>query len=768
MPQAEAAVLLTAHWNAWFPAVLGPDVELRQRRELLGVLDAIRTRHGMSEESQHAATFWMGLIFLTDPPEFDGWRLPIRDAMLSCVYPPRMEFDDGWMRVLDCLLAFDPPAQWSHLTEPLAASPSLLRRAVRERVRGLAGQFEAIKNEAAACEEAGDWDGAFALWLDTGRLLAAHPAIAVEERMVTWRRDTLFRWLTEDGLVGLGEGDWRTEPGKCLLRKLPRDAALAMTPAQEDILSAAAVAAADEASAIALAGNADAAAKSQAHQCVERARLLYPFLAKPQQAGLARRLGPALVCLPIFVQGWPYKTTSTKSTAPRRYTLCKRCTRFLAELWPQLPPETRKNYGPNFRQLWQLTNPPAFLLALDAWSGSSCLSPEEWLLTAMLVSDEHRKAFQLTDASDFPADADLTKPVPIPAPRQPAMASLIPQFTAAQATLKARPGATKEQRCDEFMQALHLGDGGGPRPEWLFRLLSSWTFRFREAPKSGAAQTEAETRLALTLCCRGLHPFDAAMKGVLARQVNDGILIGSLLPDLPNPWLDVLSSPEQADAALLEALDTDDGQLRDLLSSALASPPPAPVVSALWNALRNVTRHPEKQQQLKAFGALFRLAPLATPADRLAMREEFRRFFEACPIPVREWPTQEMEPLQSNKSLRDGEGIPWEADALASTLAWSSDIKRQTYQSPAYGVAEAATGVFAFLAQAFQFNESLLFQKSGLSRVPLLESRWTRQPLQVPFGPTPWQRARALHREHPELAWPERMVYRPPGSPESW
>ena len=643
MPQAEPAKILAGRWHGFFPAVLGPDVELKQRRELMAVLNRIRTNKTLSADSQQAATLWMGLVFLTDPPEFREWREPLRDAMLACANPLPWETGDCWMRVLDTLLAFDPPAQWGNLTAPLASWPLLLRRAVRERVRGMACHFDAIADEVEASERAGDWNAALALWLDTGRLLAAHPGPPDEQRIITWRRATMYRWLAEQGLGGL---DGFLEYDKCVLVKLPRDAVVRMTPEEEQILATAALAAADQATATCAAGTADEAAKTKAHRCVEHARLLYPYLAKSQQAELTRRIAPALVHLPVFME--EFSTQASK----RRFRLCDRCPRFLAEVWPLLPPDSRKEFGPNFRVLWERMRPPAFLLGLDAWSGASCLSDQEWLLSALALADFRWALFQPTEENAPLASIELARPLPIPVPQAAAVRALIQQLSAAVTTIGTNKGFRDKDRRNAITQSLNPGKEREAPPDWMLELLSRWTSGFRALHTGSTKGIGTETLVAMHFCYCGLLQVDGKM------------------------------------------------------------------------------------------------------------REDFRRFFETCP--TSEWPTAAMEPPGSPSS---GDGIPWEADRLSATLSWASEIKRETYPFPGAGVAEASNGVFSYLAQAFvsYMDEGIpgIFAYPYEIRQPAPLAKWKRQPLQLPLEPTPWQRARALHREHPELPWPERMGDRP-------
>lgn len=757
MPQAQAARFLAGAWHRFFPAVVGPDVDLRHRHELLEILNRIRNNKKLSGESRQAATLWMGLVFLTDPPEFDAWRVPLRDAMLGCTNPLHGNRGDYWMRVLDALLAFDPPRQWSQLTAPLAADASLLRRAVRERVRGMPGHLEAIVNEVKTSEHKDDWHAAFALWLDTGRLLAAYPAAPGAETVLAWRRATMFRWLMDADLGGLDES--LEANGKFLV--LPREPALGMAPDQAEALAAVAFAAAGRAVTLCAGDTSDATIKTEAHRCVEHVRILHPFLTIEQQAELIRRIAPVLVRLPLFMN----ESTGNKV---HRFWLCPQCTRFLADVWPLVPPDARKDFGANFRVVWQQLKPPAYLLCLDAWSGSSRLSDEELLLSAWVLSDFEYTRFKPCGSGTTPSLINPREPLPIPVPQVAAVQALTRHIAAAVAATEVKSFHGATERRDAFMQSLKHANGQQALPDWMFDAFSRWTNQFRKVPIRSSERIDTETLIAMYLCFSGLLTADSDMRNLLTKIATEDGRAGYKTRGLTDHWQKILAAPDQASTAVVDCLDDDFDALREMLDSTMTTPPPAPVVRSMWDALRAVTRHEADERKTGAFGALFRLSSMVAREDRLAMREDFLRFFEASPIPFREWPTSAMEPIKGVSSLRDGEGIPWETDRLAAALSWSSEIKRETLVRPSGGVAESFTGVFSYLAQAFvSFYDDDRYDCIGMDPIypvltkPTRLEEWRRQPLQLPLEPTPWQRARALHRDHPELPWPVRTTYRP-------
>lgn len=143
----------------------------------------------------------------------------------------------------------------------------------------------------------------------------------------------------------------------------------------------------------------------------------------------------------------------------------------------------------------------------------------------------------------------------------------------------------------------------------------------------------------------------------------------------------------------------------------------------------------------------------------------FQEGLRSCHGGKRSWPTWAMEPIETKRSVRGGEAIPWEDDALSAALSWSSEVRREGYRYPGPGVAERSAGVFSYLAQAFVSDEEagiapMFLDDYGIDK-PIPLPCWARRPLELPVEPTPWQRARALHLRRPDLSWPDHAWYRP-------
>lgn len=200
MRDENRAAYLVYEWHRWFPAVTGQDVTLARRSEMIEWLETLADDSSAAKTSRDAATFWIGLIVLTDVDAFAYWRVLVRDAMLACDDPPMCHSGDVWIRVLDVLLAFDSRDETVALTRKLLREPTLLRRALRERVRGMAGHMQPIMDEIERQDALGIVDVPMAMWVDL-RHLADHQPDSPERTEVRQRlRGLIAVWLVEDAV----------------------------------------------------------------------------------------------------------------------------------------------------------------------------------------------------------------------------------------------------------------------------------------------------------------------------------------------------------------------------------------------------------------------------------------------------------------------------------------------------------------------------------------------------------------------------------------
>jgi hypothetical protein len=756
MRDEKLATYLVENWDECFPAVTGADVDLDHRRELMEWLRAFREDPSLSENSRHAATLWMGLVLLTDPAEFAVWREPVRDAMLRVAEPIQADHHDCWMRVLDTLLAFDPPESWPVATQVLASHPTTLRRAVRERVRGMMHHFDAIVREFDDSGRSGDWNGAFAIWQDTGRWLAAYPGSAGEHRVKQWRSTTMFRWLETDGLGTKWDKLFYNQE---ILLNLTDEDLVDLTPEQEAVLYAKACGWADQAAALSeIVKDPSGRDERAAHAALERVRVLHPFLGSALQKDLVRRLAPALTRPAVYTA-----SINANSKPHAVFATCNRCRRFLERSWHLISPEHLKILAGNIRPLISPRGSGAWLLCFDAWSDTPEFSDDEWLLHALSFERIWRVMPRGTPGELLEIVPNTNLPVP------PASDETVRKVIA---DLKAAmfDGNGSMLSLDTIQSNLARLYPDHPPTLAVTRALClrirviQRNFRPPESP-------DFETLVRIELFLSGLTEADDSLLAVVASQGRDNDWFYRSLPewrlDDPDPWSEVLKSVSAARRSVQTLVGRDYGdRLQGLLSSAAKSPPAGDVVGAMWQELLKLAETSKPDLKPQIYGALIHLSPLVSANARLAMRQDFLEYFRKTPLPIDKWPDKAIHDIRQARYFRPkGEGIPWENDALSAALSWSSDIGRQIDFTPEYGFAEKFTGVFSYLAQAM-----VSYADEGLGGIwlnhnpvhePLPRTVWKRQPLHLPFEPTPWQQARDLHLRCPDLRFPDRAWVRP-------
>lgn len=740
---------LVEKWNELFPAVTGADVDLHHRRELMTILDGFRNDTSLTTASRHAAILWMGLVLLSDPAEFAMWREPVRDAMLGTPEPFQAKHHDCWMRVVDTLLAHDPPASWPAATEGLTSNPTTLRRAVRERVRGIMSHFDAIEREFDASSRAADWDAAFALWQDTGRWLAAYPGTHEEARVKQWRSATMFQWLNTDGLGTQWKEFFSNSE---ILLNLTSEDVVDLTPQQEAVLHAKACHTADQAAALSEKA-ATESEREEAHAAMERVRVLHPFLSEVHQTEVVHKIIPALVRPEI------YSFLLRGNSKLGDYGSCDRCSTWMKKSWRQLSSEDLNTLAKNMRPILSPRRGNAWLLCIEAWSDRPELGDEEWLLRAIAEAP-----FWKSTNPDTPRDLIEIAPrtrLPVPPVKGEVVCKVIAIIKAAMwdAGGQILPAADVSSNLASMVPEYQLSSATRRALHTLVSRIKA-EFRLRDFK-------DIESAMRMDLYLSGLTAADESLLSEIARRArDDGRFHDQLRPWHPDPWRDVLKSPSEARQCLLGLISMEDSRLRGLLSSAVKNPPPDDVVLAMWQVLRKLATTADSVDKPRVHASLFRLAPLAPVAERLAMRSDFLKYFRATPLPSNKWPDQTMDDVWLwRRYYPIGEAIPWEEDSLSAALSWSSDIYEQTDLTPENGVAEQSRGVFSYLAQAKVSYSYEVFSGTWMNQDPINEpvskSVWKRSPLKTPLEPTPWQQARDLHLKRPDLKFPDHAWPRP-------
>lgn len=692
------------HGARLFASSVGQDVDCAFRRAIAADLTGLLDHPASGSDTRAMAAMWLGMVFLTDPKEFAHLRLPAREGMLACDDPPYCRFGDQWMRTLDCLLAYDPPGSWDSLAAGFARNPKLLSRAVRERVRGTLVSLEAIRHETARRTQAGEWEGAIALWVETGRLLAAWPDDLRREEIGVWRREVLSGWL-ESGRLGQDEA---FEQAFRLLDRLPEDPLVEPEPAGREAAFHKALQLLEPLSSGAV--NLDHIDDYwRIHRQVEIANGLLPFLDPDQRRHVVRTAAAF----------WVLPTPDSGAKGRSHFDWCYNCRDKLGTHWNDLDENHRTMARRSFKAYWEHNGSTGITVQTPGLTPEDgILDDVEWLLTAL--------AGYLVRA----IDPHTTPPGLEMAARERLAAALEAGVAAA---LSADPSAW----WDKIIEGLRTCRGGKPFPAKLEQSLLSRMPGRKQIQVSG---------------------FDglAWIQQLLEERMP------SRFPKDPPPEVAAWSKPGAVREALAAAFTRQQSLIRELMDKAEKHPPHKAVLAAAWDDLTVWSRQGPLPSRIAAYGGLFRLAPQMPAAGRSAMRESFLRFFRRHLVAHQDWPGWMLESATTPESARGGLGIPWEDDALSAALSWWSEIGEETYPMRQRDAAASATGAFSYIAQAYMDFEGFSGRRGAPGIDQVIRAReWPRSPSPVPFPPTPWQRARALHEARPELHFPDRALPRP-------
>ena len=150
-----------------------------------------------------AAVFWMALLVLTDVEAFGDWSDRVLTLMLATDDPPMSRTGDVWMRALDLLIGLIPEENHAELTAPLAGDAMLLRRALRQRVRGIHHHFELIVREIESLDSHGDHASAGAVWADLKRVADMLEDVVQAREIHDWLARRMGRWMMKESATAL-------------------------------------------------------------------------------------------------------------------------------------------------------------------------------------------------------------------------------------------------------------------------------------------------------------------------------------------------------------------------------------------------------------------------------------------------------------------------------------------------------------------------------------------------------------------------------------
>lgn len=713
------AEFLMQHWKDYFPAIIGADVTLEHRREWISDLDTLRMDASLTRTPRQAAVFSMALVILTDPPEFETWRVPVRDAMLG--WPELLRIEVTWMRTLDTLLAMDPPESWVALAQPLAASHDPFRYAMAVPVRGLAGHIDALSREFEFFESSKNPENAYDLWYGAGASLEAWPdALGKSEvaKIQDWRRDVLFRWLMDQSKISGSE-----------LIHSGNFAPVEFTPEQQSQL---AVAAADLARlASEEIDSEDGRTRLRNARRIRLIREICHYLTNAKQAEVGRLLIPVMLRPDFFARSRSIKFIHFDPD----------WVKLLWKIQPLMSVDERRTLqtrlAPIMGRLSYSDPSSSALLCMDAWSDMPALSPEKWLANAWHFRFGWRIVPRNTPRESLDPFAD--GPLPVPPVSDSVAKTLATHLDAAFST------GDPKTFTKTFNDRLNGGDPSAPISQWLTHKSYSEIRNWQSF--GGLASHSLAERLEMALYRCGLRELNGAglpALKALVRNDQDYYWWWSVFNrpgNMTAPWSEAGMDPQEAGRWI--GHEEHVGILESMLMCMKKFPPDAAIVRAMWDELRQRSQNVSIENQPPIYGALFLLSRWLPREERLAMRRDFLAACRRIGFKSSVYSDNFFDSAGSSLCcLGGGLGIPWEEDELSAALSWRSNFERQMHLYPAMPIELYANDVFSLLAL-------------GSYREPR-SSQWPQKPtalprLSVPFEPTPWQRARELHLCRPDL-----------------
>ncbi|MCU0780083.1 MAG: hypothetical protein MUF04_03150 [Akkermansiaceae bacterium] len=746
--------LAVAHWRWLFPAVTGQDVMLTQRQRLWDELRKLHDDAQARPDSRMAAALWLGLIALSDPEAFAEWRPLARDALLLWHDPPYEDIGDVWMRALDLLLAFDSDAEQARLTAPLAARPAWLRRAVRERVRGVRPHLDAALAEIRRADAAGEHDAALALWADVRGFDASLPWDGDDSRVAAGLHEIIAGWLFRDGLAPeiavthrrrdyhdnydyeAGFWEWlAVETADGLDRSLLAPA----TRARLDKRATELLAWLEEARARHLDQHKLPPTARTWLPDVDRLLVLRTLSDTPGRDGITRRLGDIMVDL-AWIRDGPEPPETQLLGHDGIF-------RRLAEIWPDIRPADRERFNrlarsglPRSPRLWgryeHVTNfSRSWLVALDTASET----PQFRSLECLVACFPYPGQYSFHARNDRPAAPQSDGRLLFPEITGPELAAaiqeLVAMINAAAKGTGENPWSLEIGRLRQAMRRDHLGLP--PAESVRLQLFLAGLIGERELSQQGLPD--------------GLHPLEQRS---LLRPWDSDLL-----------WQTAVTSPAKA-RALLESLGSE-AEILDGFADYLARSSPDPtVIREVVTWLESATAAPDAKLAFAAHAALLRLATAGLAPGLETIRARFLHAFHTRQPALDEWPVESYRnlPDQWGPRSRWSEQVPWADDALAAEFAWSSQIKRET-GFRAHAIDEPSHGpVFTYLAANLDFTllswDYLSVYSLPEATSPVRSVRRRGGPPALPLEPTPWQRARELHQRRPDLTFPDRAALR--------
>lgn len=751
----EKALLAISSWHWLLPAVIGQDVTLARRQELLREFGELSKRDGLLALCLDAMLLWMGLIILTDHEAFAEHRVGIRDAMLARESPAFAMTGDVWMRVLNSLLAFDPPETTAKLVAGYVRNPDMLRRAVRESLRGIEQHAEAVLAEITRLDQLDRPSEAAALWLDLPHLRNQPKAPPMPPVVLTGLQQMMTHWLLEDS------------PRVRERFSLPKEASQIHQVSGEDLK----IALPEEAQVL-LAEHAEALIRKLGTSPnwipteeqtlpveVEHLLMLGQFLDDGRWKSIANALAPhldeQLLRLVNHEISDKLRTNGFDETAAA----------FL-QIWNDMDEPIRAQTREIIRQICGMD--PSLREFKEHMSGSlrtefffrawdSCPTQplgelERFLAQAM----SHYRGGWLdrrwwgrfgTNNGFRPCSSDTLERL---------MSLLVQAWNR------------------ELPMMLQIGQGTEGFIYWRYILgrLARWEFTFREMDAVQDIKKHIQFHLVRKRVL-GTEFLPEGWQEIVASTTEAWQVDWPYLEEAF--WGPQLATPALAKTMLARFNDENTYPLTPLVEF-LAQHPPAPEVrQTIWEHFDQWLSSGERWQRVTAARVMLKLMGWLEPEQRAVFRLRLDNFFVDIRPSLQEWGHTMMLTMNpehdypreyaiSGRQCRS-EWIPWEEDALSVRLSWSSQIHHELNLLPHDWKIYPDDGLFMYLNShinacwaSYWIGPPCKPAAPG-QQVPARARRGA--PPELPFARTPWQRARELHLKRPDLEFPDRVLFRP-------
>jgi len=699
-----AAFLVTAEWNHYFPAVVGQDVTLRNRRELIELLNDIHLDPSLSHTNRDAAVLWMSLIVLTDPVEFADRRVQVRDAMLKQNHPPWAGREDVGMRMIDALLAFDTHDEAARLTQRFLDDDYLTRRALRERVRGFDAHVDAIIQTIEGQERTINFRYSAAMLVDLIQMVSRMSDEAAAARTRDWIQKTYLQWIDYPYHTIVDFGHHQENSISHDLRMLFQEEQMqSLAKHAEQILIEAKNPLYGESSR----GRRDP---------VSQAMLIWILLDERRQNALSRQIADFI---------------AEKASASQ---IASRYDSYLLKIWNDLSDTHQQHFSGTLRQKLETQ------LATDGIGGGHrSLAMSYWVHPSLGLTEAETLAL-IAIRGHYNMIHMREAPTP-------------PEFSTQ--GVEVYLDACENAVGIPADQSIRIGDDGTLAfpPGMLNHMFDS--------PNRGIispATLPPRTHFLLSLIQRGIVSPEHLGEDLLPVARVSPMLVLSIFRDPHFDSMSLLLDEKDDFRFLRVVLESHDAQIFEALPEALKNHSiPQDAIDIITTHFLCLTTIGDLAQRIRAYKILFELEEHLASSQRDILRREFSDFLERERPSLDEW-----EPLaKRNHFHAPVNRMEWGDDDLSARFGWMGSI----YTETAHGLMarhkhpDIVDEVFFHLANA---STATPLRQRRLSLEDVMTSDdWNTRPPKLPLSPTPWQQARELHLRRPDLDFPDRALFRP-------